>query len=612
MARGDGIGIKRSETGGSSNIAAKLISQAGTYFSKFNKAKMGLPMFTEGVEGEEEQELSLKLSDEELIALKSKWEGQYAKYFGKISGRQKINRMYWLGEHEGFEVVEQKRGQDNIIFESIETILPMISRQTPEPLVLADNSKEGIKVADDVAKMLNYIADREKLKLKIKQIVRNWALCLIGVFKVGWDFIENDVRISVVKPDNLILDPAGFYDGGEFKGRYIGEKKREDAQRLIKRFPKQADKIREIVGRNLGTEISYMEWWTDDYVFWTLGDLVLDKRKNPHWNYGSTEMQMDEYGMQNEINVEGKNHFKVPKKPYSFLWVFNTGSQPHDETSLIEQTRSLQDTINKRSAQIDRNADDTNSGWVFNNQFDNDSANRAVNALRRGGVIIAPTDSIGEAVQRIQAPPLASYVAEDMYDRREQIRNIMGVRGSTAQGIMSERTVRGKIEIKGQDVDRISLIVEHVEQTVDYLFNLLTQIVYVYYDEPHIAALIGTDKATEMIELRNQDIDRELIVSVKEGSMIPQDPLMRRNEAVELGTAGLIDPLTMFENMDYPNPREATERLIMFRINPMGLVQGGQGQVPMEGVSPVMPEPTMADQEIQQMQTLPPIPPPRF
>jgi hypothetical protein len=39
--------------------------------------------------------------------------------------------------------------------------------------------------------------------------------------------------------------------------------------------------------------------------------------------------------------------------------------------------------------------------------------------------------------------------------RRDELKNIFGIKGSTAQGTLQDRTVRGKAQIKGQDQDRI-------------------------------------------------------------------------------------------------------------------------------------------------------------
>ena len=58
---------------------------------------------------------------------------------------------------------------------------------------------------------------------------------------------------------------------------------------------------------------------------------------------------------------------------------------------------------------------------------------------------------------------------------------------------------------------------------------------YVYYDQEHYSNVLGVDNQFEFDTLTNQELwQTKLLVSVKEGSMIPKDPLLKRNEAIDL------------------------------------------------------------------------------
>lgn len=528
---------------------------------------------SEGVISNLEPELNLSMSDNELIALKENyektWENSQAKK--TLEEKQKTNEDYWKGKH--FTLSNDDRPLiDNLIFEAVETFLPMITRQKPEPIVEADNTIEGNELADKVQKMLSYQMDRERLKLKLQKVARYWALYYLGVIKVGWSYEENDVAIQVIRPQKLILDPSATINECVYTGEFIGEKRQEKASILIERFPKKRSVIEEEVNGKLGTKVQFVEWWTNEYVFWTMKNEVLFKSKNPHWNYFNEVKKVDEYGKEEVRKIDGKNHFNFPKKPYVFLSVFNLGKHPFDETTIIEQNLAIQDTVNKRLRQIDKNADNTNSGLIVSgDHYTKDQASQVDNALRNGGTIWVPNGKVGDAVTRTQSPPLPSFVYESLIDYRNEVRNIFGIRGATPQGIINEQTVRGKIMIKGQDADRSSLITEHLEQFCDEVYNWLVQLMYVYYDEDHVAAVIGKERAKEYISLRKDDFNTKLIVSVKEGSMIPHDRLTERNAAIELFTAGLLDPITAFEKLDFPNPREAAEKLFKWKQNPESL-----------------------------------------
>ncbi len=538
----------------------------------------------EGVLDETEDEVSLDLDDSELLELSEQWEKSWEKKVeNELDDKRKNNKNAWLGKQDPSAKCTDT---DNVIFESVETFIPNASRQTPVPVVFADNSEDGKSLANKVQKMLAFQADRLRLKTKNKLVLRHWAIDYIGAVKIGWDYVSNDVSAKVIRPQRLILDPDATNEISEYTGEYVGEVRRDSAATLIKRFPKKKEFIKRQCKDKMGTVLQYTEWWTPEYVFWRMEKEILAKYKNPNWNYDEEAMVMDEYGNQTLEKRKGQNHFDTPRMPYVFLTIFSLGENPVDDTSLIEQVIPLQKIVHKRVKQIDDNADAMNNGWlVSGDSFSKAEATGFARALNAGNVGWVPTGDVNKAARREAAVPLPQFVYQDLIDKRAEIKNVFGVRGSTPQGILNERTVGGKIEIKGQDIDRISQITEFLEQFNDEIFNWLTQMFVVYYDETHVAAIIGSENAEEFIELRAEDFQQKLLVSVKEGSMIPKDPLTRRNEAVDLWAAGAIDPITLHERLDDPNPREAAEKLITWQTNPQALLgeqgmQGMQGQVP--------------------------------
>lgn len=572
----------------------------------------------EGAISELEPELKLSMTDRELIDLKKDWEKSWegSPERKKLEEKQKVNEDYWKGKH--FTLSYDERPLiDNLIFEAVETFLPMITRQKPEPVVEADNTYEGNELADKVQKMLSYQMDRERLKLKLQKVARYWALYYLGVMKMGWSYEENDIAIQVIRPQKLIFDPNAQINECIYTGEYIGEKRQEKASTLIKRFPNKKSFIEDEVKGKLGTKVQYVEWWTDEYVFWTMKDEVLFKSKNPHWNYKNEVKEVDEYGNEKVRQIDGNNHFNSLKKPYAFLSVFNLGKHPFDETTIVEQNLALQDVVNKRLRQIDKNADNTNGGMlVSGDAFTKDQASQVDNALRNGGTVWVPNGVVGNSVNRTVAPPLPQFVYQSLTDYRNEIRNIFGVRGASPQGIINEQTVRGKILVKGQDADRSSLITEHVEQFCDEIYNWMVQLMYVYYDEDHVAAVIGKERAKEYVSLRKDEFTTRLTVSVKEGSMIPHDRLTERNAAIELFTSGMLDPITAFEKLDFPNPREAAEKLFKWKQDPGSLFSNGavapeQPAVPQNNeIQPSVPQEieTPSDQQSPDILNQVPIP----
>lgn len=530
----------------------------------------------EGVVSDLLPELKLEMEDDELINLKKSWIKRWEPYQKEIYELQKSNEDYWLGK-QFCEGDPKHPLQDNLIFESLETFLPIATRAKADPLVESDNTEEGNALADKVRKMLAFLADKISYNLKMKQVVRYWALHLLGVMKVGWSAIDNDISCKPVRSDKLILDPDCYIDGCVYTGYYIGEYVDDMASDLVIRFPKQEKYIKEKVKNQMGTKVQYIQWSTNDYMFWTLDDVVLDKIKNPHWNYDSEEDKFvtDEFGVETRAmeKIEGKNHFDSPQMPYVFLSIFNLGKRPHDETNLISQNIPLQDLINKRLGQIDKNADNANNGIALSGDaFTEEQAMKAAKIRRKGGAFWVPTGDVNTAIKEMPGNPLPNFVYESLIDYRNELRNIFGTRGSTPQGTISEQTVGGKEIIRGQDSDRIGGgISTYLEQFSDRVFNWFVQLMYVYYDEPHSATVLGTERAKEYITLKNSDFTSKLTIGVKEGSMVPHDPFSQRNEAVELWAQQGIDPITFFERLEFPNPRESAKQLYLWKADPIRL-----------------------------------------
>src|SRR3990167_1508109 len=257
----------------------------------------------EGIVSELSDELTLKKSDKELKELAEQWEQKWEKsgFRQELERKQKENEKYYLSEH--YTNAQKQSGKreivDNLIFESLETALPFYTKQKGEPMVYSDDTPQGAVLAKKVTERLIDLADTIRLRLKIKKSVRHWAVYYLGCIKLGWSMQKNEIAVQVVRPQELILDPDAVTDECEYDGEYLGHYRTDFAQDLTIRFPEKAQDIKKLVDGKLGTKVRYVEWWTNDYVFWTLKDTVLSKSKNPHWNYDEETIQnfTDEFGM---------------------------------------------------------------------------------------------------------------------------------------------------------------------------------------------------------------------------------------------------------------------------------------------------------------------------
>lgn len=595
-----------------------------------------------------QDEYESTLDEKEIMDLVREWKKLYAVYYTDIEKGQKLSFDYWVGKHRdpynssAYSVGNQSANNtngvtDNLIFKAIETFLPVATRANPEPLVQADPSDIGQSLAKDLTEALKHEADVQILRRKLAKATRQWMLYRIGVLKVSWNPIIKCIETTVVPSKRLIFDRDGYVnEKAEFVGEYIGEKKKASAKVLKQMFPKKAQDIVAKCKGKMGTMFEYYEWWYRGRdVIYTLDNLMLGKYKNPNWNYDIPAVEGKEAVIDPETGVEvspmemamdaveATNHLDEPSAPYRFLAIFSTGEQPHDNTSLILQNLPQQDKINRREVQIDRNVEGMNNGMVVNgDMFTEEQAAQAASALRRGVAIRTNRGEPGKAVLFPQKPALPPDVFNSLRDARSELENIFGTSGLTSEGVAEQDTVRGKIMVNQADASRIGGgITEYIEQLADSIYNLWVQFMFVYYDEEHYVTAAGAQSGMELITLKNDKFPllKTLSVTVKEGSLIPKDPLTQRNESIDLWSANAIDPLSLYKKLDFPNPQEAANQLILWQmlqkgqIAPQMYLQGfamagqtpgqpqvGQplptGQQPGTGGTPVSPPPNQGVQ----------------
>lgn len=546
--------------------------------SSINKTDGNIGEGIEGASGEKFDALRFDMEDDDLLKLKDKYESKYTNYESKHKLIVEKNMESYLGKTKNGQWLA---GTDpiaaNIQFEAEETFLAATLAKNPEPVVFSDNTPEGNAIANSVKTMLAYHADQLVVRRKLSLMVRQWSIHHLGVIKVGWNRAINDVAVENRKIQNFVFDPDGYVDAyGDFIG-YLGERFEVTADVLMELFPKHKDYIELTADGQLGTKCVYTEWVSADnsFFFTTYREKVLDKFKNPYFKYQEPQNDplgnpvLDDNG--DKMMTEARNHFAVPKKPYIFLSVYSLQEQPHDITGLIEQNIANQNLITRRTKQIDFNASTANNSYAFSeDNFTEETAKQAATAREKGNPILIPSGGpIDKAILPLNAQGIPAQIFEQLETSKNDLRTSWGVQGITAEPEDNRQTARGMILNQSHDTTRIGGgIGEAIEQVADNLFNWLTQLYYIYYDEKHWAAVMGNAKAVEYVTLSAQDLDRQLIVSVAPDSLRPKDDITNMNLAQELFDKGAIGPKTLLKMLDFPDPDNAAADGVLYRLDP--------------------------------------------
>jgi hypothetical protein len=541
-----------------------------------NKISTGVLNDTEGLSGDKYDKFAVSLTDDELLKLRDTWEKNYASYESKMKKIFERNLQSYLGrKKDGQWLVDNDMPlAANLQFEAEETFLAAALSKNPQPVVYADNSPEGNAIANDIKTMLQFHADALVMRKRLGVMVRQWSIYQLGVIKPGFNTRVNDITLDNRKIQDFIFDPNGYVDAyGDFTS-YLGERITVSAERLIELYPKHKAKITLEVDGALGSNVTYTEWWTDEYCFITFKDVVLDKFKNPYYRYEEKTEALDMFGQ--PVISQPRNHFAYPKKPYVFLSVFSLQEQPHDITGLIEQNIPNQNLITKRVEQIDFNISASNNGYAFSeDNFNQETAKQAAGARRKGNPILIPSGGpIDRAILPLPAIGLPADAFNELESNKNNLRTSWGVQGITAEPTDEDQTARGMILNQSHDTSRIGGGIGFaVEQVADNLFNWFVQLYHVFYDEAHFAAIMGSAKAVEYVKLSNESFDRQLIVSVAPDSLRPRDEVTEMNLAQALFDKGAIGPKTLLKMLSFPNADEAAADGVLYKLDPMAYMQ---------------------------------------
>jgi hypothetical protein len=504
----------------------------------------------------EREFLELKAEDDDLISAinRAMEEARPLKELMDQIGEN--NKIYW---QKGTDLYEDNTGVvqhpnkskvvDNRIFMSVETILPMVTARTPEPAIAGDVENE---LREKLVKMLQ-IAYEVKLKVKnkLQQIVRHWFIYRIGVWKYRWDegfILEN------VLPSKIGIDPRATERG---ECEFVYELLEDSLEDIIETYPKSKDKIIAKYGVDkLKSKVKYIEFWGGygKWVAWKLGNILLDKQKNPNFDYGSPAKGKEEDEDFEEAKKGTNNLFKSPQLPYLFFSIFRLGKAMYDDTSLIEQTKSLQDGTNKRKNQISDLLDENKKLIIASSKaLSKEEMQKFINKYGMVGLWLSNGNIADIRVEGGQADASAY---NDMAHSISEIDNVFGTHSTTRGERKEQETLGGRRLLVASDFGRAETISENVEQLMEDFYNAFLHMSKVYGLEDEVFS-----DGEETIKLSTDEIPEGILVIVKKGSTLPVDKASRAEMAIKLAEFDKIDPKTLFEELGYGDSDERTEEL---------------------------------------------------
>ena len=534
--------------------------------------------------------ISLPISDNEFLRLVNKKISDANVYYDKIglNSRSKRNEKYYKGGSDDDEELEdwQIDYKDNMIYQDEETRLSLAGSRLPD-IVVVPSSKDA--KASEIAKLqekaLNITLKSSNMQCLVKDILRQRDIKFRSAVKITWDKTigdDGDYLFKLVDVDKLILDPNANIPHFGFTTdnmQYIAEFIEEPVGEVLAKFPDKKDEIFKELGYIKGTTaqmasiIRYTEFhftWYDkdgkniEGVGWKYGDVVLKTQKTPYWDWDGKEISSEEPNEMGEFDVETvyKNFFDRPRKPYILATHINLGKDPIDVTTPIEQAIPLQRIINKRGRQITEISDSTVGKLGFAGEYISKDRVEEMSTDPKEYIYLDSADDIRKAVTVFPGSQVSPILYQDLVSNRGQIDSKFSTHSTTrgetvdnASGKSKQITREGDLTIS-DDLVNITIV-----RLMSEMAQWATQMMVTQYKTPHFVRNLGKDGELVEIELQRDNIDAGVSIMVDASTV---DKSKRRSEALLMASQRNIDPLSMFEDMDLPNPKERTRRLVSF------------------------------------------------
>jgi len=564
-------------------------------------------------------ELKIDISDRDFLSYMNRITSQAKAEWSKqrIDQKRKQSKAYWLGQQLGEDNRDgllnwQPTYMDNIIFRNTETIIANALSRLPTAVAIPPSGTiESKKLAKIIERKLNKEIKGANMRHVLRQSTRHLLVFMLGVIKYRWDPTQDqggEIEYDYVHPEDILIDPR---TNGKDNPRFVIQYLEEPLKVILAKFPKKKDEMFNVLGIKAGTQnqlmsnIRYEEiwftWYDDDGtpfegVAWKYQHVVLAKIKNPNWDY----MGGEKANLVGDVEFKYNNFLPRQAKPFIFMNYLNLGRRTIDDTSLIQQNISLQDTVNKRGRQITQLADTANGKWVASvSAFDSQDMARLVNDDPTQTILVngRPADSITRVPGR--GPDNSLFTA--MQGNINSMNEGFGTHGAIRGAVETDVATTAQISREG-DITRVDdLVFEAIERAVNSIANTMVHMMKIYYTEDHYIRDIGPDGRIVHNSISNDKIEDGVEIFVKASTT---DKQTTGAIARELIGAGQIDPLTLFEDLDMENPMERAKRLMLFQSDPLkymeevlGMNTGQAGQAKKdidmlkEGKMPKLPDP---------------------
>lgn len=521
------------------------------------------------------EKFSIDTKKEELLETFESWLRDSTTYHDHLLKIQMVSQEYYTGNQTERDMVpgHNTNTVENRIFEAVETIVPIVTTKAHQFVVLPGSEAEtSVKRANNLQKVLSRKYETLEMQRLLEEVTRHMLLYRFGVMKWEWGYEKDDVDVKVIDP-RLILVPRMRLEPHDLPYKMeIQEYSREEMEEYWPKYDidKLSTEERIDTGKtDDGHKKPYRvyEVWTREMVAWFCSNQELERKANPYYDFKGEEkpyLQKTKNGTKISKKLIFSNVFDRPTDPYVFFTGYKVGDEPFGSISLVEVGIPIQDSINRQKRAIIDNLRRMGNGQVL---MDSDamSEEEAANITDEVGLVIRGEGIASQnKMKREPGTPLPNAHFSNLQHSEAVFDNIMGVHSAT-RGQAEGNTLGQDMISRQQDYTRVDLITRVLNRGVSRVAIGLVQLMKMYYTETQVTKILGEEGAVEFVRLNRDEIEDYIEIIVKSGDNLPMDKISLRTEAVQLWQLGALDPVTLFERLEFQNPAKAAERLMAYK-----------------------------------------------
>lgn len=488
-----------------------------------------------------------------------------------LKGRRERNNRFVTGDHwydTGVSISNGIPYIQNEIFTAEQVISAYVTSRLPEIEVYpAKDTPESRRLSQNLSTLIRTHCEDHNLQGILGNIVLSLLNDYVGAIELEFDAncgINGDIVPSFISPKNMIVDKRAKQAKNP---GFISFTRQDTAEELIAKFPKSAEKIKNKVNDKLQSVITWRKVFVTTYIeskpvesiVYYFEDIVLAKKKTPHWIYKEED--------------EGvTNYLKAPFKPIVPFNFINDGNHWIDRYGPIDQVIPLQLMINRIGRQIQKGISHSSPVLVFNKKALPKPAADQVKGEPWEKILVDAQD-VRSAYGVIQANQIPAFVVNEIQRLAMSLHEIFGtppqLRGESNSGQTATQDLMARSEAQG----RQDLLVRSIDRALDTYFQYLLQMIKVYYTEDHFVSALGEDGRYDFVTLNREDIEDGIKIRVKAGSTLPMDKNRLQSVALNLAKLGKISLLSLYEFLDVPNPGKHVERVLKEQIDPVSIIE---------------------------------------